>query len=271
MPPLPEPRWSYRQIPDILQLFALENRNAAKMNSLLTATSAMFLPFVLMALIAGSPSLSANKITPGWYILASFAIAAPTAILMLAMANGEAALKIVEDASRRIRDTKIPNLKAMRASLGVDELLHKLTLPSQVHMQRLRRLATLPTMPAMPSLPHPRSFPGVSRLHVLPRVDTDGVARVAGEAKKLVEGLWQGWRHAGPGSFFDKGIMNEEEVVDEDAIDEDVMDERLAPILEDIEEAGEVDEREVLIRMIEEEEGEMKKEEECVVAAVTGM
>lgn len=252
----------------MLQLFALDNKNAAKINSLLTATTVMFLPFVLMALIAGSPWLSANKITPGWYIFASLAIAAPTAILMLAMANGEASLKMIEDASEWIRDTKTPDLKALRASLKVNEFLHKLTLTSQDHVERLRRLATFPTMPAMPSLPHPRSFPGASRLHVLPRVDIDGLARVVGEAKKLVEGLWRGWRYAGPGSLSDKGAMAAEEIVDEDAIDEDIMDERLAPILEDIEE---VDEREVLIRMIEEEEGDTKMEEEFVVAVVTGM
>lgn len=252
----------------MLQLFALDNKNAAKINSLLTATTVMFLPFVLMALIAGSPTLSASKITPGWYFLASLAIAAPTAILMLATANGEASLKMIEGASECIRDTKTPDLKAMRASLKVNEFLYKLTLTSQDHVERLRRLATFPTMPAMPSLPHPRSFPGASRLHVLPRVDTDGVARVVGEAKKLVEGLWAGWRHAGPRSFSDKGIMDEEGGVDEDVIDEDVVDERLEPILENIEE---VDEREVLIRMIEEEKDEVKMEEECVFAAVTGM
>lgn len=258
--------WEYGQS-DTLQLFALDNKNAAKINSLLTATAVMFLPFVLMALIAAPPSLSANKVTPGWYIFASFAIAAPTAIFLAAMANGEASLKMIEDASERIRNTKTPDLKAMRAALEVDKPLHGFAIPFQGHVQRLGRLATLPTMPAMPSLPHARSFPGVSRLHVLPRVDTDGVARIVGEAKKLVEGLWRGWRHAGLESFSDKGTMDEEEVVNEDAIDEDVMDERLAPVLEDIEE---VDEREVLIRMIEEEEGG-EDEEECVVAAVTGM
>ncbi|KAK0738690.1 hypothetical protein B0T18DRAFT_422601 [Schizothecium vesticola] len=250
-------RWSYGQTPDTLQLFALDNKKAAKLNNLLVATVTMFLPFVLMSLIAASPSLSTNRITLEWYILASLAIAAPTAILTLAMANGEASLKMIEDASERIRDTKTPDLKEMRDTLGFDKLLHRFTLPSQGHVQRLRRLATLPTLPALPSLPHPRSFPGVSKLHVLPRVDTDGVARVVGEAQKLVEGLWRGWRHAGPRSFAEESIL-----------DEDIMDERLAPVLEDIEE---VDEREILIRMVEEEEGEEKRTEECVVAAVTGM
>jgi hypothetical protein len=249
-------RWSDRQTPDTLQLFALDNKNAAKLNNLLMATAAAFLPFVLMALIAASPSLSANRITPEWYLLASLAIAAPTVIFALAMAIGEVSLKMIEDASERIRNTRIPGLKSMRDALGVDKLLHGLTLASQVHVQRLRRLATLPTIPAMPSLPHPRSFPGVSRLHVLPRVDTDGVARVVSEAQKLIEGLWRGWRHAGPGSFAEESIM-----------DEDVMDERLAPVLEDIEE---IDEREVLIRMVDEEEGE-KWEEGCFVEAVAGM
>jgi len=249
-------RWSHGQTPDTLQLFALDNKKAAKLNNLLVATVAMFLSFVLMALIAVSPSLSTNRTAHGLYILASLAIAAPTVIFALAMANGEASLKMIEDASERTKDTKTPDLKEMKAALGVDRLLHRVTLPSQGHVQRLRRLATIPTLPALPSLPRLWAFPGVSRFHVLPRVDTDGLARVVGEARKLVEGLWRGWRHAGPRSFAEGSFM-----------DEDIMDERLAPVLEYIDE---VDEREVLIRMVEEDDEE-KRAEECMVAAVTGM
>ncbi|KAK1828803.1 hypothetical protein QBC39DRAFT_415772 [Podospora conica] len=237
-------------------LSALDNKNAAKLNNIMMATATMFLPFILMALITASPSLSGN-ITSQWYILASLSLAALAGISVLAIANGEASLKMIEDASQLVRNTKVPDLKNMTAGLGIDKLS---TISFQVPVQRLRSFATVPTLPELPSMPQARSFPGVSRLHVLPRVDTDGLARVVRDAKKQVGGLWRGWWKADQESspwMMDEGI-----------VDEDVMDERLAPILEAIEE---VDEREVLIRMIEEEETEDGNEQKCVVTVVTGI